>query len=450
MSDEEYERSYLLRAEFYPATGRTLEGLHGLMFKKDVELTMPTGLDEYLENVDGLGNPLSQFINDVAWDCIKTGFGGVLVDVPYSAENTSILEAEANGVYPYLNYYNSFKIKNWSYKSVGRNKVLDYVILEEENEVATQDRFTKEIEKQYRVLELDPETGYYKQSLYGEGDRLIFETFPKMFGKPMNFIPFYFVPNTKPYQPMMLNLALVNLAWFRKSADLENGAHWTGVPTPYSIGYEPETIDINVKNEHDEMDIITVPKTPMKLGGTNFLYFPSGTQVVGFLEFTGAGLSQLQNMMSQDEERMATLGARIISQERKGVESAETAKIHRVGENSVLATFANELSHEFSNILRTYLEWATAHEIAQDISVHINTDYDVASMNPQELTALVSLWQSGGISKRILFNNLKEGDIVKGDITFEEMEDAILAEQETASKVGFNSTEEIEDELNNE
>lgn len=57
-----------------------------------------------------------------------------------------------------------------------------------------------------------------------------------------------------------------------------------------------------------------------------------------------------------------------------------------------------------------------------DVEVIINTDYDVATMQPAELTALVSLWQSGGIAKRDLFNNLKNGEILDATRDFEEMQ----------------------------
>lgn len=426
MKESEYRESYLTRAEFFPATGRTLEGLHGLMFSKDVQIEVPEELSEYLENVDGEGTSFGQFTNDVAWESLKTHFGGVLIDAPEASEYTSMRDAEENGIVPYMTYYSAFDVINWDYDRIGRSKKLMFVVLEEREYVDTTDRFTKEEKKRYRLCELD-EDGFYRQQVYDEEGVLLSEHYPKKFGENLRYIPFYFLPNTKPYTPLMYNLATVNLAWYRKSADYENGLHWTGVPTPYSIGYEPETIT----KEDSDGNMVEVPKYPMSLGGSQFLYFPTGTTHVGFLEFTGTGLSQLSNAMEVDEERMAILGARIISAEKKGVESAETARIHRAGENGVLSAFANELSNGLTRLLRDYLEWISGREITDDIAVHINTDYDVSKMSVQELTALVSCWQSGGIPKRILFQNMKEGDIIDGNEDFETVEQEILAEKET-------------------
>lgn len=264
MKQDEYEKSYLKRAEFFGATGRTLEGLHGMMFRKDINLTVPDAYQDYLVNVDGEGNTFNQFVNDSTWDCMQTGFGGVLIDAPEISENTSVRQAEEEGLYPYLTYYDCFKVINWHWDRKGRRKILKYVVLKEMNEVEVEssEPFTKEIKEQYRVLELD-EDGYYRQTLYGDNNIVISQVYPKKFGKQMTYIPFYFLPNTKPYKPMMLNLASVNVAWYRKSADYENGLHWTGVPTPYSIGYEPTT-HTETDNEGNSFE---VPDNDMKLGG---------------------------------------------------------------------------------------------------------------------------------------------------------------------------------------
>ena len=170
----------------------------------------------------------------------------------------------------------------------------------------------------------------------------------------------------------------------------------------------------------------------MNLGGTQVLYFPMGTEEVGFLEFNGSGLSQIANAMKEDKDSMAILGARIIAQQKNGVEAAETAKIHNSAENSVLASFANMASKVFSKMLRIYLECCAGTEIApEDVKVKINTDYDISTMTAQELTALVALWQSRGIAKSDLFMNLKEGEILSPDRDFDEMNAEIEEEQKS-------------------
>lgn len=226
---------------------------------------------------------------------------------------------------------------------------------------------------------------------------------------------------------MLNDLINVNLSHFKKSADYENGLHWTGVPTPWSQGADPETEIVNG---------VEVAK-PLKLGGTIVINLPAGASL-HYLEFSGSGCSQLANAMLADEERMAILGARIISQEKKGVEAAETAKIHRAGENSVLAEFAITLSKIFTKLLKIYLEWSLGAEFADDeIKVVFNTDYEVSTMDPSQLTALVALWQSGGIAKSDLFKNLKEGEILSADRKLDEMNSEIDEEQKAKAMQSF-------------
>lgn len=419
MDSEEY-KSYKERAEFFNAAGRTLDGLHGMLFRKPVLIETDEKYKEYLDNVDGKGNSLSQFINFCAWDSLQTGFGGVLVDFPQNEKDeVSVLDADMKELSPYMSFYRAEDIINLQFGVVGRKQEIILVVLQETYEAENGDEYTRITKKRYRILKLID--GIYVQSLYDESLNEIYMAVPTMNGKPLNKIPFYPLPSTEPEKPMLLDLCNVNLAWYRKSADLENGAHWTGVPTPYCIGYEPET-QYNKDGEE-------VAKDDIKLGGGTLLALPSGVTSVGYLTFGGSGLNILQSMMTEDENRLAILGARIISQEKKGVESAETAKIHRAGENSVLAAFAYNLSTVFTNLVSFYIKWCASMEENPDISLKINTDYDVASMSPAELTALVSLWQSGGISKSILFQNLKEGEIVPADVSLEDMEAEIQEQQ---------------------
>ena len=65
-------------------------------------------------------------------------------------------------------------------------------------------------------------------------------------------------------------------------------------------------------------------------------------------------------------------------------------------------------------------------------------------MSATELTALVALWQSGGIAKSDLFRNLKEGEILDADRQLDEMNAEIDEEQQArmAQTVAMNNLAE--------
>ena len=420
--DEEDYQGYIGRAQFFNAGGRTLDGLAGMLNRKPAIIEVPEGMEKYLENVDGKGHTIQQFIDMVCKDVLTTGWGSVLVDMPKSDNAVSQSDFENQGLYAYMVYYKAEASTKWKWETQGRRQHLKYVILKEPTVVDAEGEFNTEIKNYWRVLQLN-ENGNYEQTLYDDKLNEVDDVEPK--SKKGNFkeIPFEFMSiNSEPEEPVLSDLINVNLSHYRKSADYENGLHWTGVPTPYERGWTPET-------QYDK-DGNEVAPTPMKLGGTQFLYFPAGTEQVSFLEFSGSGCSQIASAMADDKESMAILGARIIANQKKGVEAAETAKIHNAAENSVLASFANNMSQIFSRLLRIYLEWSTGTDIPQEnVRVTINTDYDISTMTAQELTALVSLWQSGGIAKSDLFRNLKEGEILDADRNIDEMNAEIDEEQ---------------------
>lgn len=444
MEDDDY-KIYLTRAEFFNGTGRTIDGTHGLINRKEPEIEVDDSLKEYLKNVDSNGSDINRFISDVTKDVMITGFGGILLDAPINGAAMSVKQAEENDVYPYVNFYKCEDIINWRFDKVGRKNKLSLVVLEEYYDEVSLDGFSTTQKKRQRVCRMVD--GIYQQDVYEDG-KLVSITNPSKKGKSMNYIPFYFLPAEKPSKPMYLDLINIDLAMYRKSADYESGLHFVSVPCPYTRGYTPaSTFKTRQKSDGTTWEEEIDPQ-PIRLVANQFIHFPENCQQVGMLEFTGQGMSAIKEAMNDDEDRMAILGARIISQEKNGVEAAETAKIHRAGENSVLGAFSMQLSSIFTAVFKDYLEWCASVDDV-DITIKLNTDYDVAGLSSSDLTALVSAWQSGGISKRVLFHNLKQGEMIPADEDFDKMQSEIEDEGgnvngvqlETANKGDTNAAE---------
>lgn len=421
MEDSLY-KDMIQRAEFFPATSRTAEGVHGLAFSKAPQINVDENLMSYLDNVDGKGHDWVKFTNDGTWEEMITNWGGVLIDAPFG-EGLSVLEAEERKILPFCSFYRAEQIINTQTETVGRQEILKLVVLEiKENVPIDGDKYSTQEKTRYRVLEL--EDGIYKHSLLDEEGKELEVSYPTKGGKKLNYIPF-FMKDLVPFKPIFKDLADVNISWFQLSAEHRNGLHWVGFPTPFVVGYQPETKVV----QKPDGTVEEIAVNTLTLGGNKIAYLPQGA-TMSYLELHGNGINHIVAEKDKVEERMAILGAKIISQERKGVESAETAKIHRAGENSVIATFCNECSKMFTAVFKEYLEWCTGNEIPDDFNIRINTDYDLSNMSSGELTALVSCWQAGGISKRILFNNLQKGEVIDSETTFEQMEDEVEEERE--------------------
>ena len=114
---------------------------------------------------------------------------------------------------------------------------------------------------------------------------------------------------------------------------------------------------------------------------------------------------------------MAVLGARLLEDQKKAVETADAIRLRHSGENSLLATIADTVSRGLTVALTWLAEWQSA---AGDVSVQLNKDFVDVAMTPQEITAMVAAWQSGGISRETLFYNLQRGEVIPAERTFEE------------------------------
>ena len=410
---EEYE-AYKGRTLYYNATGRTVDGLSGLIFRRPPVVELPGDLEYLLEDADTAGTPLNALGEKAVEELLKTGRYGLLTDFTVVGEGVRTqADEKAAGARPYLTLYQAESVINWRFERVGGSWQLTLVVIAERVAEAKDD-YADDLVDQMRVLRMVD--GRYVVELHrkaktveGRMDWVLHEKLiPTVRGTPWTFIPFLFCspmgvsPTIE--KPPILDLANVNLSHYRTTADYEHGLHFTGLPTPYVSGHTFE------KNE----------KFP--LGSTAVQAFASPSARLQFLEFAGAGLASLSKRLEEKEAMMAALGARMLGAEKRAAEAAETAAIHRSGENSVLASLAIAAGAAISKALTWCVAWAGA---SGEAKVELNTDYIPAGMTAQELTALVGAWQSGAISFETLYDNLQRGEIARQGVDADDEKEKI-------------------------
>ena len=414
-SMDEYN-AYRGRALYYNATGRTVDGLSGLGFRRPPVFEVPASLEYLEDDVDTSGTPLLAFCERAVEEVITTGRVGILADFPPMQEARTLADEEASGARPYLCLFKPESIVNWQYKRIANRMQLSLVVLAEKHEQEQDDGYTTKAVDQLRALRLID--GVYVVEIHrklktvnGETWQLVEAIVPKMNGNTIPFIPFLMCGpmgvGAEIEKPPILDLANVNLSHYKTSADYEHGLHFTGLPTPVVSGHTFDTGD------------------KLALGSTSAIGFPSADAKAYYLEFQGQGLSHLSKRLEEKEAMMAALGARMLAAEKRQVETAETAAIHRSGENSVLASLAIAVSGALSKALGWCGMWAGVQE---EVEVELNTDYLPSGMTPQELTALVGAWQAGGISAATLYENLQRGEIARQGVEFEDEKAAIEEE----------------------
>lgn len=409
-SDSDYE-AYKLRATWFGATSRTVDALHGLLFRKLPTITAD-GMDEILGDITMDGTPALGFGQRVAREVLEMGRVGILVDYPVvQAMPSSLGAAIAAGARPFATMYAPESILNWRVERIGNRMATTLVVLAEAAE-SIKSEFESDVVTQYRVLSLS--NGVYVQRVYREGDAgaaLVAETVPLMRGVPMREIPFVAVgPEHIGFDvsdPPLIDMADLNLSHYRTTADLEHGAHYTGLPMLFLAGVQLD-------------EGATVP-----LGSQVAVTSPHSDANGRFIEFTGQGLGALESLVARKEAQMAALGASMLAQQKRGVEAAQTYEMRVAQETSMLADVAQQVSAGMTRVLGWMRDWAG---VAGDVAFEVSTDYTVTRMTAGDLSALMALWQSGGISRQTLYWNLQQGELIAPGKTLEDELDEIQAD----------------------
>ena len=428
MTDDEYA-AYLGRASYYNATGRTVEGYVGLMFRRSPVVweagpgvAYSAMVAAFLGDVDLLGTSLEAYARALSWEVLTTGRGCSLVDWEGTAEQRA-----------YLTYYPAEQIVNWRVARVAGRSVLTLVVLAEVVDVGD-DEFCPKLVEQWRVLRLvtGPTVGgaaasrrYVVELWRRDGQGAWFQhstVTPLRRGLALPLIPFVWhgARHSRPDVGAvpLTDLIVLNLDHYRLNADYKHGLHFTALPTAWVSGFERGSVP--------------------KIGSTAVWVSEQIGATAGYLEFLGTGLGTFETAMDRDERMLSMLGTRLLESERKVAETATAIKLRQSGEQSVLATVANSISDSLTDLLRWVIWWGSAEvtpdEVMRGLALYqINTDFGAHGLASQDLQALVAAWQAGALSQDTMLELMRRGELLpEGRTTAEEQ---ALIGQEAAAAV---------------
>lgn len=410
---EEEERDYsarLKRSNFFNATWRTIAGLAGMAFRKEPTVEVPAAIEPYLADVDLAGNSLDKLAKGLVEDMLEYGAFGLLVDHPPRPDGmTPITQAvaEALGLRPTIQYYEIESVINWRYERINNVHQLTLVVLKEAASVA-EDEFSHETEDRYRVLDLVPLMGEagqswaYRQRVFRINDKnedeLVSETYPQMNGRALPYIPFKIAGLLD--EPPLIDLVDANIAHYQVNAERRQALHYVAAPTAVVSGY----------NEPDGA-------RPLYIGSSTAWVFPNPETKAYFLETDGGGIGAIKDALIEIKQEMAVLGARMIADETTQAETLGGTQIKRAGENSILASIVLEVSGALEWALGVFAEWAG---VSGEVRYEINRDFNPAGLDAQQMTALLSALQGGGISFEDYFRLLQRHDVIDATKTFDE------------------------------
>jgi len=405
-TDDDYA-GYKIRAEFYPASQRTVDGLAGAIFRKDPIINIPDNQTILIERTTLRGADFTTFSKSVVREVLAMGRFGVLVDVIGEEKE------------PYSSGYVAENIINWRYMYAGREPKLQLVVLREWVDRPVGDGYETELVERFRVLELGTIEGaeegplIYQSTLWEatkskdgkEEFMMIEQVIPKRRGKPLDRIPFHFFGagglEADVEKSPMLDLVDTNISHYRTSAELEEGAYYTGLPM-YVVSGRPQG--------DGEM-------AEFRVGSRSALMLDEGGRAE-VLTVPGQGMGLLQEMMASKERRMAVLGARILEDQKSGVESSETVMMRHRGENSLLSSISDNCSRGLKAVLSDMSWWMGQED--PEVEVALNRDFVSSPMMPKEIVEMTASLQQGSIGPEVFFLALKEGERIPNNWTIED------------------------------
>ena len=410
--------AYLRRAVFYNVTARTLRGLIGQVFSRDSVITLPATLNMLQEDVEGSGVNLDQQAKRALSNVLAFGRAGLLADFPVANGAVTKAQVDSGKIRPILKLYRPEDIINWRTALFGAKTKLSLVVLRESYD-KDDDGFQVTSEIQYRVLRLNKDEQYtvtiYREvvGLTGSDAKKTSEWIAhgaEMLvtdhtGSAFNEIPFTFIGaenNDSEVDPSPLyDLAVLNAAHYRNSADYEDSAFMVGQPTPWISGLSQQWVK-------------EVLKGTVHLGARGFLPLPKDASA-GLLQ--AEPNTMCKEAMDHKERQMVALGAKLVEQ-REVQRTATEAGQEEAAESSSLSSAVKNVSTAYTLALRWAGRFiATFADTA--IEYELNSDFDLSKMTPEERSQLIKEWQSDAIS----FTEMR-WNLTRGGVAFQKDEEA--------------------------
>lgn len=394
-------RAYVGRAQFYPVTSRTIDGLSGQIFTRVPEVVIPTPMKVMENDVDGTGLSINQFAEKVVSKVLAYGRYGLLVDYPSTDKPATKQQLEDGDIRPVICAYDPWNIVNWNIIQRGARRIFNLVVLRENVYDIGDDEFASVESTQYRVLRLNA-SGFYttelwrqnKDSKTGPDAQYSQTAMPKLVtdsnGNPLKNIPFIFVGSESNDwfmdKPPMGDIASINIGHYRNSGDYEESCFICGQPTPVITGLDQGWVDKNF------------PDKKLMLGSRKAILLGKDAKAE-LLQATENTMPM--EAMKHKEEQMMAIGARLITFNKTTRTATETT-VQQASENSTLGTIASNSGSAIEDALYIAAGFmgVAADPNAEEkvISVGLNDDFDLNKKTPQEINQIILNWQNGGTS----------------------------------------------------
>jgi hypothetical protein len=404
-ADEDYQ-ARINSSWLFNGLRKTVKDMTGRVFSKPIEIAEgPQRLKDFAENINMQGQDLSAFAADVFRDAFISGISFVMVDAPRRDGETTRAQAASLGLRPYMAHLKVEDILGFKTEMFNNVLALSMLrILESVTENDPQDEFSQVNVDQVRVLTRDG--GVVSVRIYRKNDKddwLVVDEYITN-AEEITVIPFY-AQRTGFFtaEPVLEDLADVNIAHWQSQSDQRNILHFFRVPILFASG-----------RDEDEPLVISASQAVTSRNPEASLSW-----VKGDTSSIDAGRTDIQDLAYQ----MQALGLQLLVASH---DTATGAILDSTKETSTLSMMADNLK----DTLEQALKWMAFYsgEPEQIITVEVNKDFGIVPLTAQEVQVMQQDVALGLLSKEAYYAERKRRGFLRPDLDAEADMDRITEE----------------------
>lgn len=403
--------NYKARAVFPDFFTEGVKTLVGILNEKPAKVTVPERMKPLLAKITKDGEGVNTLLRQIHFECLTTGRGGLLVDLPKQASTEPK---------PYIALYKALEILNWDEGAMNEGEDrLNLVVLDESGDKRQQD-LTWCYQYQYRVLSLGPVApdaslvgATYRQYVLEGQDTLPDDSKavePRVYDKPLDHIPFtFFGPvdlNAKPDQSPLLGLGNLCMHIYRSEADYRYTLFMQGQDTLVVVGGLVQTNqELPAGGAEPALRVGADARIDVQLNGD-----------AKYIGVSSKGLPEMRQALNSDKELAAVRTGQLLAPGKMSMESGEALKTRVAAQTSTLSSVAIASASALSRALKDMALWLG--EDPEAIVVEPNLDFSNYQIATQDLVQLITAKRLGyPLSMETLHHVAKERGVT--NMTFD-------------------------------
>lgn len=413
-SQETYEER-LSRAILINSTEQTLGGWVGRPFSKPMQRNpdIPDQFEDFLEDVDMLGNNLDVFCRQWFREGVAKGFSHVLVDFPDGTQGEDVVRTLADdrrdGLRPFLVHLPPENVIAAYSEVVGGRERLTHVRIRED--VIERVGYDEVLHERVRVYEPGVVSLFEKRQTKGKRVEWV-QIEEREYGLP-------YVPMVTYYsqregfmlsKPPLLDLVNMNIAHWQSMSDQIAVLTVARFPMLAASG------GLDGGGESGESEVIVGPKALLESRD------PAGR--VYYVEHSGKAIASGRTDLMDLEEKMAKYGAEYLTK-KPGRQTATARSLDSAEATSPLQDMVHRFVDSVNLVLQYVADWSG---LETGGTVDLNTDFGLSGQDTAALQTLLETSRNRDISREAFLRELQRYNVLDRSYDMEADEESIESE----------------------